>query len=91
MAPYTQGVRHVREGRGDEFVSAWTEFAQWTKANAPGARWAKLLRDADDPNRFVTIGLWDSTDAIDPWRSLDGGSRTSAAQDRPFRRHRYES
>lgn len=72
MTPFTHGVWQVKAGRGDEFIEAWTEFAEWTKTNVPGVRWAKLLRDLEDPNRFVTIGPWDSTDAIDRWRSLDG-------------------
>lgn len=72
MTPYTQGVWLVKPGRADEFVAAWSEFAQWTKDNVPGALWAKLLRDVDNENRFVTIGPWASTDAIDHWRSLDG-------------------
>ena len=72
MTPYTQGVWMVKPGRADEFVAAWSDFAQWTKDNVPGALWVKLLRDVDNENRFVTIGPWASTDAIDRWRSLDG-------------------
>lgn len=72
MIPYTQGVWLVKPGRAEEFVAAWTEFARWTKANAPGAGWAKLLRDVDNENRFMTIGPWASIDAIDSWRDLDG-------------------
>lgn len=72
VTPYAQGVWQAKPGRGDEFVAAWTEFAQWTKANAPGAQWAKLLRDVENPNRSVTIGPRESTESIDRWRSLDG-------------------
>lgn len=70
--PYTQGVWQVKPGRADEFVAAWSEFADWTAAHAEGAGWVKLLRDTGDPNRFVTIGPWDSVEAIDAWRALDG-------------------
>ncbi len=70
--PYTSGVWKVKAGHAEEFVAAWTEFAEWTKAHAPGAGWAKLLRDASDENRFVTFGPWDSVEAIAAWRALDG-------------------
>lgn len=70
--PYTSGVWKVKPGRGEEFIAAWTEFAQWTKTRAPGAGWARLLRDASDEDRFVTFGPWDSVEAIAAWRALDG-------------------
>jgi heme-degrading monooxygenase HmoA len=70
--PYTQGVWQVKPGRAEEFVTAWTEFAEWTAQHAPGAGRGTLLRDRDDPNRFVSIGPWESLDAIEAWRALDG-------------------
>jgi len=69
---YTLGEWKVQEGRADEFVAAWQEFAEWSLANAPGASWAKLLRDADDDHRFISIGPWASIDAVAGWRQLDG-------------------
>jgi heme-degrading monooxygenase HmoA len=72
VTPYTQGVWQVKPGSGEDFVTAWTEFARWTQANVAGARWATLLRDLEDPNRYVTIGPWDSVEAINRWRNLDG-------------------
>jgi len=70
--PYTQGTWIVKPGRAIEFVNAWTEFAEWTRREAPGASWAKLLRDTTDENRFVSFGQWQSMDAINAWRGLDG-------------------
>ncbi len=70
--PYTLGIWDVREGHADEFIAAWTEFADWTKQNVRGAGWGKLLRDLDNENRFFTIGPWDSLEAIETWRKLDG-------------------
>jgi quinol monooxygenase YgiN len=70
--PYTHGDWRVKPGRADEFVAAWTEFAEWTAQHAEGAGRGTLLRDLDDPNRFVSIGPWQSVDAIESWRSLDG-------------------
>ena len=70
--PYTSGIWKVKPGRADDFVAAWTELADWTLANVPGARWAKLLCDHDDDHRFVSLGPWENLEAIDEWRSLPG-------------------
>jgi quinol monooxygenase YgiN len=48
------------------------EFADWTLQHAQGARWAKLLRDLDDEHRFISFRPWESIDAIEAWRGLDG-------------------
>jgi heme-degrading monooxygenase HmoA len=72
MAPYTYGIWQVKPGRADEFAAAWAELAEWTTENVPGARWAKLLRDTQDENRFISFGPWESLDAIAAWRELDG-------------------
>jgi quinol monooxygenase YgiN len=71
-ALYTHGVWTVIPGREDQFVAAWNEFAQWSRREAPGAGWAKLLRDSAQPNRFVTVGPWESRQAIEEWRALPG-------------------
>jgi heme-degrading monooxygenase HmoA len=73
-SPYTQGVWTAKPGRADEFVAAWTEFAEWTSANAPGAGKGQLLRDAANPDRFVSFGPWESAEAIAAWRALPGWS-----------------
>ena len=70
--PYTQGIWKVKAGRADEFVAAWTEFAAWSADHAAGAGWVKLLRDTTDGSRFVSIGPWESLDAISAWRGFDG-------------------
>ena len=39
----------------------------------PGGRaWGKLLRDLERDDRFVSFGPWESLEAIETWRSLDG-------------------
>ena len=38
-APYTQGVWQVKPGRADEFVAAWTEFAEWTVQKHAPSNW----------------------------------------------------
>lgn len=70
--PYTSGVWHVKPGREDEFVDAWTEFARWTSEHVPGSRRAVLVRDVTDPRRFISFGPWESETAIAAWREMDG-------------------
>lgn len=70
--PFTHGTWTVTPGREQDFVAAWTELAEWTFREVPGGVWAKLLRDAAAPNRFVSFGPWESLEAIDRWRALPG-------------------
>jgi quinol monooxygenase YgiN len=70
--PYTYGVWVTKPGHEEEFIVGWRDLAEWTKANAAGAGWARLLRDAGEPNRFVTIGPWKSSRDIEAWRALPG-------------------
>lgn len=59
-------------GREDEFVTAWTELAEWTAANVSGASWATLLQEEGADSRFVSFGPWASADAIEKWRASEG-------------------
>jgi heme-degrading monooxygenase HmoA len=70
--PYTVGIWTAKPGQADAFIDAWSEFADWTKATVPGTSWATLLRDKEDPNRFVSVGPWESLEAIDTWRANQG-------------------
>ncbi|MDQ6811743.1 MAG: antibiotic biosynthesis monooxygenase [Actinomycetota bacterium] len=69
---YTQGTWTVKPGNEQLFVTAWTEMAEWTGREVPGSTWAKLLHDRGAPNRFISFGLWESLEAIENWRALDG-------------------
>lgn len=69
---FTSGTWAVKDGSEDAFIAAWTEFADWTKANMPGAQWALLLRDREVRNRFVSIGPWGSEEQIAAWRDSEG-------------------
>ena len=53
-------------------MAAWTELAEWTGREVPGSSWAKLLRDSRAPNRFISFGPWETLEAIEGWRALDG-------------------
>lgn len=70
--PYTSGIWIVKPGSEEQFIAAWTELAEWSRTNARGARSAQLLRDRNDSNRFVSFGPWESLEAIERWRSMDG-------------------
>jgi len=69
--PYTYSVWQVKPGQEEEFVRRWTEFADWTALQGLAAA-AKLLRDIEDPSRFVSFGPWESLDTIRRWRHQPG-------------------
>ncbi len=69
--PYTSTTWIVKAGHEDEFVRRWSEFAQWSEGQGLSAQ-AMLLRDVDDPTRFVSFGPWESLDVIGRWRTLPG-------------------
>lgn len=65
---YTLGEWTVEAGQEDAFVAAWQELAEWTEATVVGSAWAKLLRDRNVPQRFVSFGPWTDDDAVAAWR-----------------------
>jgi heme-degrading monooxygenase HmoA len=67
--PYTSGIWVVREGNEDEFISRWTEFTEWSLANAPGAESFLLIRQDADPRQFISFGAWEEADAVSAWRA----------------------
>ena len=69
--PYTSTTWIVKEGNEQEFVRRWNEFAQWSAEQGLRAS-AMLLRDVDEPTRFVSFGPWESLQVIGQWRSLPG-------------------
>ncbi len=70
-APYTHTNWVVKQGREDDFVERWSEWAEWSRRNGLAAR-AMLLRDVDNPERFVSFGPWESIQAVRNWRALAG-------------------
>jgi heme-degrading monooxygenase HmoA len=61
----------VKEGREDEFVERWREWADWTRRQGLASQ-AMLLRDVDDPRRFISFGPWESIQAVSNWRAQAG-------------------
>jgi heme-degrading monooxygenase HmoA len=70
-APYTHTNWIVKRGRDKEFVERWSEWAEWSHRQGLAAH-AMLLRDVDNPERFVSFGPWESVQAVRNWRALDG-------------------
>lgn len=65
---YTLAVWTVRPGNGDAFVEAWSAFARWTAEHQPGAMTGVLLRDENDPLRFISYGPWRDRESAEAWR-----------------------
>jgi heme-degrading monooxygenase HmoA len=70
--PYTHGIWQVKPGREEDFVAAWKDMADWTLENVEGGSWAKLCRDLERDDRFISFGPWGSLEAIENWRGLNG-------------------
>ena len=64
---FTTGRWTVNPENGDAFVEAWATFAGWASRKT-GAGMLVLMRDLDDPERFVSIGEWETIDAIRTWK-----------------------
>jgi heme-degrading monooxygenase HmoA len=67
---YTLGEWTVKSGREDDFVRVWREMAERTKLDFPNEV-ATLLRDRDQPNRFISSGPWESLEQIEEWRNSE--------------------
>jgi heme-degrading monooxygenase HmoA len=67
MTVYTLGVWTVRPGEAEAFEAGWKELARRTKRDFPAAT-AVLLRDRDDPHRYISFGPWESDEEVARWR-----------------------
>jgi heme-degrading monooxygenase HmoA len=71
----------VKGGRGPEFEAAWRKIAEEVRA-APGNIRQTLLRDLDDPDRFVIASDWESREAFGEFeRSPEQDDLTSPLRD----------
>jgi heme-degrading monooxygenase HmoA len=68
---YTETAWVVKPGQEDEFIRRWQDWAEWTALQGLTAS-AKLLRDVEQPNRFLSFGPWESMDKVRHWRSDEG-------------------
>jgi heme-degrading monooxygenase HmoA len=69
---YSVGLWTVKPGREDEFVAAWSEFAEWTRREISPTAVGTLLRDRETANRFVSFGPWESEEQMEAWRAHPG-------------------
>ena len=74
---YTSGVWTVKPGEDDAFVAAWTTFVSETETSGAGT--FHLVRDADNPSRYMSFAPWESFDAQHDWRSSPGFAELIAA------------
>ena len=65
---YSSGEWTVKDGEGEAFVEAWTEFARWL-STMPGAGTARLIRDLTEPRRYLSFAPWESAEAMHAWRN----------------------
>jgi heme-degrading monooxygenase HmoA len=70
MSVFTLGIWTVKIGREEDLVRAWQELADRTKDDFPDEA-ATLLRDQDQPNRFISFGPWESLAQIEQWRASE--------------------
>jgi heme-degrading monooxygenase HmoA len=64
---WTSGNWVVQQDKEDEFVREWTGFVEWAK-KSQGAGSFVLIRQVDDPRRFISFGSWADMDSIRKWR-----------------------
>ena len=64
---YTSGVWVVKPGEEDDFVRSWKEFVGWA-SEFPGPGTFRLVRDLDQPGRFLSFAPWESAEAQTAWR-----------------------
>jgi len=67
---YSSGEWLVQPGSEEEFIQRWTNFLQWSSDNAPGAVSSVLVRSAEEPRRFLSLGAWESQEALEAWREM---------------------
>jgi heme-degrading monooxygenase HmoA len=79
LVDWASGNWTVTIGNEEIFVARWTEFLQWTKAEAPGFVQARLIHDTADPQHFISTALWTSAADRDAWRMLPGFTEHIAA------------
>jgi quinol monooxygenase YgiN len=68
----TAAIWMVKAGREQEFARRWQESADRLALETPGVTY-KLLRDREEPRRFVSLGEgWRAPDQIETVRESPG-------------------
>ncbi|MFC7446350.1 antibiotic biosynthesis monooxygenase family protein [Rhodococcus daqingensis] len=69
---WASGNWRVADGKADEFVERWAEFLTWSKEANDGFLSARLIRDRQDPNHFVSFAAWRDPESMDAWKAQPG-------------------
>jgi heme-degrading monooxygenase HmoA len=64
---YTSGTWIVKPGEEEAFVQAWTDFVTWA-SDFQGSGTFRLVRDLDNPARYLSFAPWESFDAQRAWK-----------------------
>ncbi|MEX0881453.1 MAG: antibiotic biosynthesis monooxygenase family protein [Candidatus Saccharimonadales bacterium] len=65
---YTSGNWLVQEGKEEEFMRRWKEFAQWSAKNTSGSGDFYLIQETANPRHFLSFGSWENPEAVNSWR-----------------------
>jgi heme-degrading monooxygenase HmoA len=68
----------VKQHGVDSFVKAWSQATREIRANVKGARGSILLRDHDDPSKFLAIARWNSFEEWQAFRQVRPPDRAAA-------------
>ena len=66
---YTMGFWTAKAGEEGAFIAAWTEFAEWIK-DQPGVGTMRLVRDLNEPAKFISFADWEGIEPIHAWKSM---------------------
>ena len=66
---YTSGAWVVKPGKEDAFVEEWKAFVAWA-SSMPGSGTFRLVRDVEDPRKFMSFAPWESFEAQRDWKEL---------------------
>ena len=67
---YSSGEWLVQAGSEEDFIERWNSFIEWTLNSAPGAVSFVLVRSAEDPRKFLSLGAWENQGDQDAWREM---------------------
>ena len=66
---YTSGVWTVKDGEEEAFVEAWREFVAFG-GKMPGSGTFRLVRDVEQPERYMSFAPWESFEAQHDWKLM---------------------
>ncbi len=66
---YASGNWRVKEGSAEEFITRWKSWLSSSAQKVPGFGSARLIRDVNDPNHFLSYSEWDDPKMRDQWKN----------------------